>query len=122
MKLVDTSAWIEQLRRNGDPVVRRRVEQLLLSGEAAWCPFVRLELWNRARGGREHRVLREMERELPVLEAAPEVWDLACSLARKARANGITVPTSDLLIAACARHHHVEVEHADSHFELIHGL
>lgn len=122
MKLVDTSAWIEQLRRNGDEAVRCRVEELLRNGEAAWCPLVRLELWNGARGSREQRVLREMERELPAFDVTPAVWDLACRLAASARANGITVPASDLLVAACARHHDIDLEHADAHFDMIAGL
>ena len=122
MKLVDTSAWIEQLRRNRDEVVRCRVEGLLRNGEAAWCPLVRLELWNAARGAREQRVLREMEGELPTLEVTPAVWDLACRLGATARANGLTVPASDLLVAACARHHDIDLEHADAHFDMIAGL
>ena len=53
MRLVDTSSWIEQLRRGGDAAVRERVEALLMAGEAAWCPIVRLELWNGARSERK---------------------------------------------------------------------
>lgn len=119
MKLVDTSAWIEQLRRDGDTVVRSRVEALLSEGEAAWCPVVRLELWNGARGDGEHRVLREMERGLVCLEIENAVWDRAVAMAASARAKGITVPSTDLLVAACARHHGVALEQSDSHFDLI---
>ena len=68
MKLIDTSSWIEQLRRDGDATVRVRVEELLSAGEAAWCPIVRLELWNGARGEAERQVLREMEADIPTLE------------------------------------------------------
>jgi predicted nucleic acid-binding protein len=119
MKLVDTSSWIEQLRRGGDPAVRERVEALLLTGEAAWCPMVRLELWNGAQGERERAVLREMEREVAALEIGEEVWDLAAGLARGARQKGVTVPATDLLVAACAYHHGLGIEHNDSHFGLI---
>ena len=122
MKLIDTSSWIEQLRRDGDPAVRRRVEELLSSGEAAWCPVVRLELWNGARGQTEHRALREMEESLPSLEMVPPVWDLAVRMAAAARSRGITVPSSDLLVAACARHHSIVIEHADTHFDLISAI
>ena len=73
MKLVDTSSWVEQLRRGGDETVRERVEALLTTGEAAWCPVVRLELWNRARGDRERKVLRQMEKEITSLEIGAEV-------------------------------------------------
>ena len=103
-------------------LVRERVEELLKTGEAAWCPIVRLELWNGARGDSERTVLREMEEEITVLEIGPLVWDEAAILARLARENGITVPSTDILVAACARHHGVPVENDDRHFELIDSL
>ena len=43
----------------------------------------------------------------------------AAALARLAREKGVTVPATDLLVAACARHHGVSLEHNDSHFDLI---
>jgi predicted nucleic acid-binding protein len=122
MKLVDTSSWIEQLRHDGDVVVRERVEMLLVTGEAAWCPVVRLELWNGARGDREHAVLREMEKELPCLEITAAVWDDAAETARLARQSGLTIPVTDLLVSACARHHGLSLEHNDSHFARIAAL
>ncbi|MDB5969814.1 MAG: hypothetical protein JWQ90_2264 [Hydrocarboniphaga sp.] len=83
--------------------------------------MVRLELWNGAGGDQEKKVLRELERQLPELAVTAEVWSAACELARKARAAGVTVPASDLLIAACARYHGAALEHADSDFDLIGG-
>jgi predicted nucleic acid-binding protein len=122
MKLIDTSSWVEQLRRGGDETVRSRVEALLTTGEAAWCPVVRLELWNGARGDPERKVLRQMERDIPSLEIEPDVWDRATTLACMARERGITVPVTDLLVAACARHHGVRIEHNDNHLALIDTL
>jgi predicted nucleic acid-binding protein len=119
VKLVDTSAWIHGLRPDGDPAVAARVYALLASGDAAWCPLIRLELWNGARGQHEQSVLRDMERDLPELEISQDVWALANGMARGARRQGKTVPANDILIAACARHHGAELEHADSHFEML---
>ncbi|MCY4483506.1 MAG: PIN domain-containing protein [Spirochaetaceae bacterium] len=119
MTLIDTSAWIEQLRRGGDAAVRRQVEALLGAGEAAWCPLVRLELWNGARGGEERTVLKEMEHTLPSLIIDGAVWDLAATLASRAREGGISVPATDLLVASCARHHEVPLLHRDGHFESV---
>ena len=119
MTLIDISAWIEQLRRGGDASVRTQVEALLGAGEAAWCPLVRLELWNGARGGDESTALMEMEHALPSLSMDGAVWDLAATLASRARKRGITVPATDLLVAACVRHHEVPLLHRDAHFELI---
>jgi len=117
MVLVDTSSWIHLLRADGDKAVRRRVEVLLESGSACWCPMVRLELWNGARGDRDKKVLRDFEQRLPELSMTDEVWELAYSLAQKARAGRATAPASDVLIAACARFHNVALEHSDSDFD-----
>ena len=114
--LVDTSSWIHMLRADGDTLVRSRVESLLESGAACWCPLVRLELWNGA-GERDRKMLLDFERILTELPITAEVWDLACRLAQKARAEGTTIPASDLIIAACARYHDASLEHSDSDFD-----
>ena len=107
------------LRPGGDPNARSRVEAALASGQAGWCPLVQLELWNGALGRRERTVLHHFEAVLPELPIDAEVWSAAFDLARRARAQGITVPTTDLIIAACARRHHATLETADSDFELL---
>lgn len=122
MLLVDTSSWIHALRPEGDLEARRRVERLLEGGEACWCPMVRLELWNGARGAHEMRVLRDMEERLPDLPIDAEVWALGADLARKARGKGLTIPATDLVIAACARRHGVGLEHTDEHFDALEKL
>jgi predicted nucleic acid-binding protein len=120
--LIDTSSWIEALRKSGDNEVRERVRMLLVNGTAAWCDMIRLELWNGASGQAETELLRRLERDLPCLEMTPEVWKTACSLARQVRAAGITVPSTDLLIVACARRHKASIEHVDRHLDLISQL
>ena len=44
MTLIDTSAWIEFLRREGDRQVKGRVASLIDLGEAAVCGPVEFEL------------------------------------------------------------------------------
>lgn len=117
--LVDTSSWIHLLRPDGDRAVRGRVEAVLQAGTACWCPVVRLELWSGAGGDREKKVLRDFERWLPTLAISEAVWEEADALARKAHQAGVSVPATDLLIAACARHHGARLEHADSDFDLL---
>jgi predicted nucleic acid-binding protein len=120
--LVDTSSWIHMLRRDGDPATRARVEKALQSGEACWCPIIRLELWNGAGGSREKKVIRDFEKLLPELAITEAVWAGACDLARRARAAAVTIPATDLLIAACARHYSVELETVDSDFAMLSNL
>jgi predicted nucleic acid-binding protein len=114
--LIDSSSWIEALRRTGDQTVRARVQTLVDNGEAAWCDIVRLELWNSAAGEWEQKVLRQFERDLPCLAVTAEVWEAAIDLARRTRAAGLSVPNTDLLIFACADYHNVPLEHHDEHF------
>jgi len=99
-----------------------RVRSLLETGEAAWCPMVRLELWNGARGEHEKRVLKDMEQTLTELDMSRAVWADACKLARRARRRGKTAPATDILIVACAAHYGVEIEHDDEHFDTLKAL
>jgi len=64
-------------------------------------------------------LLRAYEQRIPELPVTDEVWQGAFRLADDCRRAGKTVPPHDILIAACARHHGVEIEHDDAHFDLL---
>ncbi len=117
--LVDTSSWIEALRTSGRGDVRERVRGLILNGQAAWCDLVAVELWNGAKGDYEKRTLIEFEKQITCLPTTAEVWQLARRLAQRCRNSGYTVPSADLVIAACGLSHNVAIEHCDKHFNLI---
>ena len=122
MKLVDSSTWVHALRRRGDLAARERARLLVLSGQAVWCPIIRLELWAGVGADRERQMLREMEQRIPELSINDEVWQTACELADRCRKAGKRVPASDLLVVACARYHGVDVEAADTHFDFLMAL
>ena len=122
MRLIDTSSWVHQMRRVADLSVRERVKHLLAAGLAAWCPIVRLELWSGVSGEAERAALLDYEQRIPELSINDEVWQAACELADRCRKAGKRVPANDLLISACARHHGVEVEAADAHFDFLKTL
>jgi len=119
MTLIDTSAWVEALRRDGDAEVRSRVEGLLKTGHAILCDIVILELWNGARGDYERSKLRQIMETLDRVPTTDAVWTMANNLATACRIQGITVPSTDLLIAATARVHRLDLLEADSHFGMI---
>jgi predicted nucleic acid-binding protein len=116
VKLIDASSWVEYLRdlksEAGD-----RVEVLVLGGEAAWCDMTLVELWHGVRGAREKRELAEMEKDITRLAVNERVWHLASKLALRCREKGFTVPVSDIMVAACAAHYKLELEHCDKHFD-----
>jgi len=117
--LVDTSSWIEALRVSGRRDVRERVRFLLINDLAVWCDMVAVELWNGARGGYERKKLGELESEIECLPTTGEAWNLARKLARECRSAGKTVPSADLVIAACALFHNVGIEHCNEHIDYI---
>ena len=116
MKLVDTSSWVEYLR-DRESEAGDSVEVLVLSGEAAWCDITLVELWHGVRGAKEKRELGEMENEVERIPVDAAVWRLASKLALRCREKGITVPISDIVTAACAVTHKLELEHCDKHFD-----
>jgi predicted nucleic acid-binding protein len=115
--LVDSSLWVHQLRRGGDPAKRDRVNGLLANGEAAWCPAVRVELWRGVTSDAERRTLRRYEAVLHDYQIIAGVWERAIRLADLGRASGVTAPLADLLIFACAAEHGLTLAHDDAHFD-----
>lgn len=119
LTLVDSSAWTQLLRKSGDPGIREQLKGLVIDGRAAWCELVRVELWRGAASEQDRADLREFEAELPSLELSPGVWQLACELGQRCREQGQPVPTTDLIIYACARFHRAGLLHRDRHFEIL---
>ena len=117
--LIDSSMWVHQLRKGGDPGQRDRVNALLAAGEAAWCPVVRLELWRGVTNDAERKTLRRYEALLPDYEITAETWARAIRLADRGRATGVTAPLADLLIFACATLNDLEIAHDDEHFDAL---
>jgi predicted nucleic acid-binding protein len=117
MVLADTSMWVEALRANGKPAVKRRVDELLATDDICWCDMVRLELWNGARGEKERRSLHYLETVVKRLETDEQVWTESFELARRARAGGMTLSAPDVVIVACGKRHGVSIESIDSTME-----
>jgi hypothetical protein len=120
--LVDTSAWIEILRERGDAATRDEVRELFSAGNAVLCDLVLVELWNGARSREDQETLRLLESNLECVPTTDEVWRQARRSARLARSAGLTLPASDLVIAACARVHGLRLLHRDSHFERLESI
>ena len=118
MILIDTSAWIEFLRRQGDPATKRRVAAYIELGEAAYCGPVEFEL----RCGARPKERSDVEDALgfsELLVFSRACWQRAAEMERKLRAHGVTVPRDDIFVAATALHHRVSVFSLDPHFSLM---
>lgn len=121
MTLVDTSAWVEFLRKGGRPDVADRVAELLDSDAAAICGMVELDLLQ----GMLPRDARRVEALLAALHYVALERDDYVAAGRQLRGlrdRGITVPASDGLIASAAIRRGLTVLTTDGHFRHFHGL
>lgn len=118
MVLVDSSAWIESLRRRGDIGVKLAIEGLLEAYEAQWCSPVRLEVLGGARPEERAR-LSELFSVIPYRPCREDDWERGLALAWRLRAGGLSVPWLDVLIAAIAIHDGVRLYTIDAHFRQI---
>jgi predicted nucleic acid-binding protein len=114
--LIDTSSWIQFLRRGGNASVKQRVRDLLKDGSVATCPVVLAELWMGAGSAKDRQDVQELQDVLPCLPMDQQTWDLSYRLARVCCERGTPVPASDLLIAACAFFHGATIDAEDKHF------
>lgn len=117
--LIDTSIWIEALRRSGSAAARRIVSQAVEPGLALVNGLILVEV---LRGARDEGELSRLERLFDATTCLPldrSTWSRAARLGFDLRRAGVSVPTVDLTIAACALEADVPILHADAHFELI---
>jgi predicted nucleic acid-binding protein len=115
--LVDTSVWIDWLRRKATAAARA-LDQLLDQEDLALAPVILQELLQGARGPRESEVLRSHFAPLPMLQASVDTYAAAGVLYARCRWEGFT-PCSphDCLIACLAIEHRVALLHDDRDFE-----
>lgn len=111
--LVDTSTWIDFFREGSanNPLLENAIRQ----NRAMLCPVVWTELWSGLRGKREEATLKNLRECCGWLEIDAKAWSITADLRRIARQQGLNCPLADVLIAACARRHGVEMLHRDKH-------
>lgn len=117
MIVVDTSVWIDYLRRRATPQ-SERLDALFADGIViATTGVIRMELLR----GAAPSILDELRRSLdehPVLATEASDFDLAADLFRSCRAAGSAVRSSiDCLIAAPCIRTRTPLLHADADFD-----
>jgi predicted nucleic acid-binding protein len=118
MVLVDSSVWIEGLRREGRLDVKLALENLLEEYEAAWCGPVKLEVLGGARV-KDREKLETHFTFIPYLPMNDAIWESAKNLAWRLRDRGCVAPWNDILIASLSREADCRVFAVDKHFEMI---
>ena len=118
MPLIDTSAWVEYLRKTGsDTNVEMRN---VLTRRHHICDAVTMEILSGARDDANAQSLKRLLSRATVIETKPIDYQNAASIYRACRQVGITVRTQiDCLIAAIAIRTGIPLLHQDSDFNAI---
>lgn len=116
--LIDTSVWVQALRRKAHRPLTDAVRQVILERRGATTGMIMLELLGGVRTEKEYA---EFSDELGALHYLPtdSAWSEAWRLSFALRRQGVTAPSADLLIASVAITHQCVLLHADEHFTLI---
>jgi len=118
MKLVDTSAWIEFLRRKGDPAIKQAVARFTAANLAAYtCPTF-FELLSGVRPEEEQDLQTAFSFSRRILFERDD-WREAAVLERRLRAKGLAIPRNDLFVATVAIRTGLPVACRDAHFDLL---
>ena len=119
MVLVDTSVWIEFLQRPSAPHAVHLARLIQDNNQAVMCGIVLQEILQGIRDGKSHALTRDLLLKLPYLETGKDVHLAASDLYRALRSKGITVPSTDAVIAALAMANRLPLYSKDEHFSVI---
>ncbi|MDA8163783.1 MAG: PIN domain nuclease [Desulfobacteraceae bacterium] len=119
MVVIDTSVWIDFFRNPAADGNGRLEELIRENNRAAVCGLILQEILQGIKDQKLFALTRQRLLFLPYLEAPRDVHLLAADLYRHLRAKGVTVPSTDTIIAAVAIHHGFPLFTRDAHFSEI---
>ena len=118
MTLIDTSAWIEFFRRQGNPEGKKRVAELINRDEAVFSCPIQFELLAGARPGEVGDIDLALSFATHI-KFSHQHWLEAARLEKELRRKGITIPRDDILVAALAKTERLPILAYDNHFQLL---
>jgi len=116
--IVDTSAWIDYFNKPNSKI-GKAVENIIKQEKIFIAGVILTELLQGAKVQQEFDDLLDSMLAIPVLETNLNTWIETGRLAFTLRRQGITIPTTDLIIAALARRENCAIFTLDHHFKKI---
>ncbi len=118
LAFIDTSAWIEYLKKTPHPITKE-IESALLFNTAATCQLVLAELIQGARSEKETALILDLALVAKILKESESTWQQAGFLANKLRKQGKTLSLIDCYIAILAKENKAVILTLDKHFSII---
>jgi len=119
MKLIDSSAWIEYYRKEGNKDYKAVISNAIQNNEAAVNGIIQLEILVFTKTQSEYNDILSDFSAFHNLELNDTVFQKASEIGFNLRRKGITIPASDLIIAASAMDNDCQLLHLDKHFTFI---
>lgn len=117
--LIDTSVWIEALKKGGSVKAVNRVKKAIDDNSAAITGLIMMELLTGARSKKKYDTLKSDMEALNYLKTTEEIWSKASEIAFILKRKGVNVPNTDVIIAAISIIYKCTLIHLDKHFEFI---
>lgn len=100
----------------GPETLKRKVQEELAQGTVATTGIIAVEVLQGAPSSTTFAALHEDFLGYHWLETTPDVYLEAARLSSSLRQHGVSVPTTDVIIAATALHYHTALWHRDDDF------
>jgi predicted nucleic acid-binding protein len=113
--------WIEFFRKP-ESALTLHLKRLLRERRVIMVGIVLAEILQGVRDPKESNLVREHLSKLPYVEVTRGVWETAGTISSSLRRKGITIPLSDLVVAASALSENLQVFTTDPHFKKVSGL
>jgi predicted nucleic acid-binding protein len=119
--IVDTCVWIEFFQKP-ESELTRHLKGLLRESKVIMVGMVMAEILQGVKDSKEANLVKQSMGKLPYLEMTRDIWVTAGETSASLRRTGITIPLSDLIIAAIALSGNHEIFTIDQHFNEVDGL
>jgi len=119
--IVDSCVWIEFFRKRESDFTLH-LSGLLRERRVRMVGMVLAEILQRIKIPEEANLVRQSLERLPYLEMTRNVWEKAGEISASLRTKGITIPLSELIIAALALSEDQQIFTIDPHFKEVRGL
>lgn len=113
--IVDTCVWIEFFREP-ESELTLHLKALLRERKVIMVGMVMAEILQGVKAPKEANLVKQSLEKLPYMEITRDIWEAAGEISASFQGTGVTIPLSDLIIAAVALSGDHEIFTIDPHF------
>jgi len=119
MILIDSSVWINYYRSDGEPRIKQIVIDAIDKDLVAINGIIMVEILSGISRKKEFEKVKNDFMGFHILPINDKVFLKSATIGSYLRRKGITVPSTDLIIAASAINSKSILYHIDNHFDMI---